>query len=88
MEGKQMSQLKKYYVVRRTNQKDEEFAVIHALSLEEANVIFKVRYSADKETMKEGEAFLIFEAHEVLSFDNNSRGVFPSGEKVIIHKLS
>ncbi|WP_202630969.1 hypothetical protein [Pallidibacillus pasinlerensis] len=31
-----------YYVVRRTKEKDEEFAVIDALSLDEANAIFQL----------------------------------------------
>ena len=31
-----------YFVVRRTKEKDEEFAVIDALSLDEANAIFQL----------------------------------------------
>lgn len=34
--------MSRYYVVRRTKEKDEEFAVIDALSLDEANAIFQL----------------------------------------------
>jgi hypothetical protein len=86
--GNPMNQMKTYYVVRRTKEKDEQFTMIDALSLDEANAIFEVRHKADKEAMKEGEAFLIFEADEALGFDKNNRVVFPSGKMAIIHKLS
>lgn len=37
-----MNQIKQYYVVRRIKEKDEQFEVIDALSLDEANAIFEV----------------------------------------------
>lgn len=86
--GKQMNQMKPYYVVRRTKEKDEQFAMIDALSLDEANAIFEVRHEADKEAMEQGEAFYIFQATEQLTFDENNRIKFPPGRMAIIHKLS
>lgn len=82
-----MNQMKVYFVVRRTKEKDERFTMIDAFSLDEANAVFEVRHKADKEAMKEGEAFLIFEADETLNFDENNRTVFSSGRMAIIHKL-
>lgn len=66
--------------------KDEEFAVIDAMSLDEANVIFGVRYKNNKELMEAGEAFYIFQANEKLMFDENHRLVFPKGSMSIIEK--
>jgi hypothetical protein len=85
MEGLFMNQ---YYVVRRIKEKDEKFAVIDALSLDEANAIFEVRYKDFKETMQKGEAFFIFQANEPLTFDENHQVVFPKGRMAMIHKLS
>lgn len=75
-----------YYVVRRTEKKDEEFAVIDAMSLDEARAIFEVRHKADKEAMTEGEAFYIFQTNEMLMLDENHRLVFPKGLMSIIEK--
>lgn len=86
--GKQMNQIETYYVVRRTKEKDEQFAVIDAMSLDEANAVFEIRHEFNKEAMKEGEAFYIFEADEQLTFDENNRIKFPSGRMAIIHKLA
>jgi hypothetical protein len=80
--------MNRYYVVRRIKEKDEEFAVIDALSLDEANAIFEVRYKDFKETMQKGEAFFIFQANEPLTFDENHQVVFPKGRMAMIHKLS
>ncbi|WP_238985132.1 hypothetical protein [Bacillus kwashiorkori] len=83
-----MNQMETYYVVRRTEKKDEEFAVIDAMSLDEARAIFEVRHKSDKEAMTEGEAFYIYQANEQLTFDENNRIKFPSGRKAIIQKLA
>lgn len=82
-----MNQIQPYYVVRRTKEKDEQFALIDAMSLDEANAIFEVRHKDDKESMVEGEAFFIFGADEELKFDENNRVVFPKGKMANIHKL-
>lgn len=81
-----MNQLEKYYVVRKTKQTDEEFAVIDAMTLDEARAIFEVRHKADKEAMIGGEAFYIFQANGKLRFDENHRLVFPKGLMSIIEK--
>mgnify|MGYP001109709729 CR=1 FL=1 len=81
-----MNQMETYYVVRRTKNKDEEFAGIDAMSLDEANVIFEVRHKADKEALEVGEAFFIFQANEKLMFDENYRLVIPKGSMSIIEK--
>lgn len=83
--GKQMNQLEPYYVVRRTKDKDEQFAMIDALSLDEADAIFKVRYKGYEESMKAGDAYYVFQANELPVFDESHRIIFPRGE-VIIHK--
>lgn len=83
-----MNQMEKYYVVKRTKEKDEQFTVIEAMSLDEANAIYEVRHKAEKETMVEGEAFYIFHAKEQLAFDESNRVKFPSGRMAIIHKLA
>ncbi|TRM10689.1 hypothetical protein FH966_02580 [Lentibacillus cibarius] len=80
--------MNQYYVVRRTKEKDEQFAVIDALSLDEADAIFKVRYKGYEETMQKGEAFYVFQSSEPLTYDENSRVVFPSGRMAVTHKLS
>ena len=85
--GKHMNQMERYYVVSRTKEKDEEFAVIEAMSLNEASAIFEVRHKADKEAMMKGESFYIFHSDETLSFDVESRVVFPSEEMTIIQRL-
>ncbi|WP_254119014.1 hypothetical protein [Bacillus sp. FJAT-29790] len=82
-----MNQMEMYYVVRRTNEKNEQFTVINAISLDEANAIFEIRHKADMEAMKEGEAYFIFEADEALKFDEYNQAVFPSGRMAIIHKI-
>lgn len=81
-----MNQMETYYVVRRTEKKDEKFAVIDAMSLDEARAIFEVRHNADKEAMTEGEAFYIFQATDMLMFDEKHRLVFPKGSMSIIEK--
>ncbi|WP_042354777.1 hypothetical protein [Bacillus rubiinfantis] len=81
-----MKQLEKYYVVRKTKKTDEEFAMIDAMTLDEARAIFEVRHKANKEAMIEGEAFYIFQANEMPMFDENHRLVFPKGSMSIIEK--
>lgn len=81
-----MNQMQTYYVVKRTKEKDEEFTVIDAMSLDEASAIFGVRNNADKEAMEEGEAFYIFQVNGQLMFDENQRLVFPKGNMSIINK--
>ncbi|WP_075982591.1 hypothetical protein [Bacillus massilinigeriensis] len=81
-----MNQMEIYCVVRRTKEKDEQFVVIDAMSLDEAKAIFEVRHKANKESMIEGEAFYIFQANEKLMFDENHRLVFPNGSMSIIEK--
>ncbi|MFZ0579490.1 MAG: hypothetical protein WAM41_18475 [Psychrobacillus psychrotolerans] len=83
-----MNQMEQYVVVSRTREKDEQFTLIDAMSLDEANAIFEVRHEANKESMEEGEAFFIFQEDEVLTLDENNRVVFPSGGMAIIHKLA
>ena len=85
--GKHMNQMEPYYVVSRTKEKDEEFAVIEAMSLDEAKAIFEVRHKADKGAMVKGEAFYIFHTDEPLRFDGKGQFVFPSGEMAIIQRL-
>ncbi|MBT2687287.1 hypothetical protein J7I93_03730 [Bacillus sp. ISL-47] len=82
-----MNQMLTYYVVLRTKEKDEQFAEVDALTLDEARAIFDIRFKADKEAMQEGDAFFIFEADKALEFDKNNRVVFPSGKMVITHKF-
>ncbi|MBB6447047.1 hypothetical protein [Bacillus benzoevorans] len=72
-----MNQMLTYYVVKRTKEKDEQFAVIDAMSLGEAKAIFEVRYKVEKEAMTEGEAFYIFQVKEQLIFDEKQRLVLP-----------
>ena len=64
-----MNQMVKYYVIKRTARNDEQFTVIDAMSLDEANAIFLVRHERDTDAMKKGEEFLIFEADEKLEID-------------------
>ncbi|MED3665527.1 hypothetical protein ABEP13_03440 [Geobacillus stearothermophilus] len=80
--------MNQYYVVRRVKGRDEEFAVIDALSLDEANAIFEVRYKTFKENMEKGEAFFIFQTDGPLTFDEDHQVKFPRGRMAIIHKLS
>lgn len=58
--------MSRYYVVRRTKEKDEEFAVIDALSLDEANAIFEVRYKDFKETMQKRRGILYFSSKRTI----------------------
>ncbi|WP_071395064.1 hypothetical protein [Bacillus tuaregi] len=81
-----MEQLKRYYVLRKTKETDEEFAMIDAMTLDEARAIFEVRHKANKDAMIEGEAFYIFQANEMLMFNENHRLVFPKGSMSIIQK--
>lgn len=80
--------MSRYYVVRRTKEKDEEFAVIDALSLDEANASLKCVIKILKKPCKKGEAFFIFQANEPLTFDENHQVVFPKGRMAMIHKFS
>lgn len=85
--GRNMSQMKEYVVVRSREEKDEKFTSIHAMSLDEASAIFKVRHKAEEDAMEVGEAFYIFQAEEQLTFDENHRLVSPTGDMCIIQKL-
>ncbi|MFB4473395.1 MULTISPECIES: hypothetical protein [Bacillaceae] len=70
-----MNQMEQYFVVRRTEEKDEQFAVIDAMSLAEARAIFKVRYDEfdiTNEEIKE-ETFFIFKLDGDLKYDENNR---------------
>lgn len=49
-----MNQIQTYYVVLRTKEKDEQFTMIDAMSLDEAIAIFEIRHKVDKESMTEG----------------------------------
>lgn len=80
--------MNQYYVVSRTSEQDEQFAVIDALSLDEADAIFRVRFKDYEETMQKGEAFYIFQASDDLKYDENNRVEFPKGKMAAIHKLS
>ncbi|KPH76582.1 hypothetical protein AFL42_05660 [Oceanobacillus caeni] len=67
--------MEQYFVVRRTEEKDEQFAVIDAMSLAEARAIFKVRYDEfdiTNEEIKE-ETFFIFKLDGDLKYDENNR---------------
>lgn len=81
-----MTQLEKFYVVKRTKEKDVEFAVIDAMSLQEANAIFEIRHESDKDAMQEREAFYIFQANKNPKFDENQRLVFPEGPMGVLEK--
>ncbi|MGY0694082.1 hypothetical protein ACW2QC_15090 [Virgibacillus sp. FSP13] len=81
-----MNQMEKFYVIKRTIGKDEQFTVIYALSLDEADAIFLVRHKEDKDAMKKGEEFLIFEADKELKFDENNRAELPTKGEMIIHR--
>ncbi|MGG3854252.1 hypothetical protein ABET36_07520 [Caldifermentibacillus hisashii] len=79
-----MSQnLEKYYVVRSLEERDELFATIDAISLEEAKVIFKNRYKEEMGRLGE-RAFYIFLAKEELLFDDNNRLILPKGVGMIM----
>ena len=84
-----MNQMELYFVVRRTKEKDEQFAVIDAMSLAEAKAIFKVRYDdfdIKNEEMKE-EDFFIFKADRELKFNENNRVQLTEvGDMTIISK--
>lgn len=81
-----MNQMKKFYVIKRTSEKDEQFTVIDAMSLDEADAIFLVRHEEDKDAMKKGDEFLVFEADGMLKFDENKRVVLPTKGEMIIHR--
>ncbi|MFB4472739.1 hypothetical protein [Virgibacillus sp. SK37] len=84
-----MNQMEKFYVIKRTTGKDEQFTVIDAMSLDEADAIFLVRHERDKDAMNKGEEFLIFQADGELKFDENNRVVLPTkGEMMLHRKLS
>lgn len=80
-----MSQMEKYYVVISMEERDELFATIDAMSLDEANAIFKIRYQEDIERFGEV-TFYIFSGKEELQFDKNNRLIFPKVEMSSIHK--
>ncbi|MDR4887516.1 hypothetical protein RGU12_08065 [Fredinandcohnia sp. QZ13] len=84
-----MNQMEQYLVVRRTKEKDEQFAVIDAMSLAEAKAILKVRYDnfdINNEEMQE-EDFFIFKADGELKYDENNRVVLKEvGAMIIISK--
>mgnify|MGYP001421935818 FL=1 len=78
-----MNQMEQYIVVRRTKEKDEQFAVIDAMSLAEAKAILKVRYDnfdINNEEMQE-EDFFIFKADGEIKYDENNRVVLKEGER-------
>ncbi|WP_397539832.1 hypothetical protein [Rummeliibacillus pycnus] len=81
-----MNQMGQYLVVKRTKEKDEQFTVIDAMSLDEAHAIFKVRHKDDQDAMEEGETFFIFEVEGNLEFDENNRIAFPKRDMTIIQK--
>lgn len=72
-----MIQIEKYYVVRRTKEKDELYPMIEAASLDEVNAIFHIRYKEEINKMRKGDAFYIFSEKGKLQFDENNRLVFP-----------
>ncbi|MUK88193.1 hypothetical protein GMD78_07275 [Ornithinibacillus sp. L9] len=78
--------MEKFYVIKRTIGKDEQFIVIDAMSLDEADAIFLVRHKGDKDAMKKGEEFLVFEANGELKFDENNRVELPIKGEMMIHK--
>ncbi|MGY0694083.1 hypothetical protein ACW2QC_15095 [Virgibacillus sp. FSP13] len=84
-----MNQMEQYFVVRRTEEKDEQFAVINAMSLAEAKAIFKVRYDdfdITNEEMKE-ETFFIFKADGELKYDEINRVLLTEvGDMTIISR--
>lgn len=80
-----MSQMEKYYVVISMEERDELFATIDAMSLDEANAIFKIRYQEDIERFGEV-TFYIFSEKGKLEFDKNNRLIFPKVELNSIHK--
>ncbi len=79
--------MKEYVVVISREEKDEKVTSIHAMSLDEASAIFKVRHKAEEDALEVGEALYIFQAEEQLTFDKNQRIVFPKGDMCIIQKL-
>lgn len=75
-----------YYVVRRVIERDELFATIDAMTLNEANAIFKIRFK--EELQRLGEAiFYIFSAEEKLRFGDENRIIFPKVDMNIIHGI-
>lgn len=72
-----MIYIEKYYVVKRTEQKDELYSMIEAASLEEVNAIFHIRYKEEINKMKKGDAFYIFSEKGKLKFGENNRLIFP-----------
>lgn len=78
--------MEQYIVVRRTKEKDEQFAVIDAMSLAEAKAILKVRYDnfdINNEEMQE-EDFFIFKADGEIKYDENNRVVLKEVGAMII----
>ncbi|TMN21877.1 hypothetical protein [Lentibacillus cibarius] len=76
--------MKQYYMVRTSDEKDEELGVVDALSLEEAHAIAKVRYQGK---MNSGESLHVFQANEPLTFDAKNRFVFPAGEMMSVTRF-
>lgn len=81
-----MIQIEKYYVVKRTKEKDELYSTIDAASLEEVNAIFHIRYKEEINKMQEGEAFYIFSEKGKLEFDEDHRLIFPDIDMTGIQK--
>ncbi|MGG3854201.1 hypothetical protein ABET36_07220 [Caldifermentibacillus hisashii] len=73
-----------YYVVRSVKEGDELFATIDAMSLDEANAIFQIRYKEELDQLGEV-TFYIFSAKEELQFNENNRLIFPEVGMNIIH---
>ncbi len=76
-EVKEMFQTEKYYVVKRTKEKDELYSTIDAASVEEVHAIFRIRYEREINQMEEGDAYYIFSEIGKLEFDENNRIVIP-----------
>lgn len=79
-----MFQTVKYYVVRSVKERDELFATIDAMSLDEANAILKIRYKEELDQVGE-RTFYIFSAKESLQFDENNRLIDPKAEMINVH---
>ena len=70
-----MIQIEKYYVVRRTKEKDELYSTIEAASLDEVNAIFHIRFKEEIIKMQKGDAFYIFSEKGELEFDETFQSV-------------
>ncbi|MFB4473396.1 MULTISPECIES: hypothetical protein [Bacillaceae] len=84
-----MNQMEKFHVIKRTAVKDEQFTVIDAMSLDEADAIFLVRHEREKDTaVNKGEEFLIFESYGELKYDEYNRVLLPESGEMMIHRKS